>query len=161
MFPEALSSLRHVITWSNRPDGTSVSDSPAWRAYTGLETEEGLNWGYMDVIHPEDRPLVMEIWQEVKSALTTVLRIRRHDGIYLPFAIRALPIYSAEGALVEWIGACVELRHPDEPIPQAFEEAGMQAAAAAAEQAVQLAHLRQLFQGHLGEATLENGLGRL
>ena len=44
-----------------------------------------------EAVHPDDRPRVLETWQAAiveKRPFAMEYRVRRHDGVYVPMAVR-------------------------------------------------------------------------
>lgn len=112
----ALSEQRHrslveatsQIVWVRAPSGEFVADQPGWRTFTGQTEEQLLGWGWLNAVHPEDRPRVRRTWQdalESQALYTTEQRLRRHDGQYRVMHVRATPVRTRDGAIREWVGA--------------------------------------------------------
>jgi PAS domain S-box-containing protein len=83
--------------------------------YFGRSLEEMKNWGTSDAIHPEDLPLIAEIFQRSIATGTPFhyeLRLRRFDGEYRWFDNRCVPIREKSGRIVRWymLGTDVEDR---------------------------------------------------
>ena len=110
--------LRRVIdtipslSWCNLPDGPNEFLSKGWHDYTGVSPEEAHGWGWQATFHPEDLPPLMERW---KGLLTSgepgeiEARIRRHDGVYRWFLIRAAPFRDETGAILRWYGTSTDI----------------------------------------------------
>jgi len=100
-----------TIAWCNLPDGPNEFLNKSWHEYTGLSPEESDGWGWQVAFHPDDLPPLMTKWQEM---LVTIepgeieARIRRHDGVYRWFLIRAEP-FLEEGKLVRWYGTSTDI----------------------------------------------------
>jgi PAS domain S-box-containing protein len=100
-----------TLAWCNLPDGPNEFLNKSWHQYTGLSPEESHGWGWQGAFHPDDLPALMTQWQEM---LTTQepgeieARIRRHDGAYRWFLIRAAP-YFDEGKLFRWYGTSTDI----------------------------------------------------
>jgi formate hydrogenlyase transcriptional activator len=74
--------------------------------YFGRTFEELKQWGTRDdFVHPDDLPRVMAAW---RHALTTGLpaeiehRMRRADGVYRWFQVRAVPLRDDDDRIVRW-----------------------------------------------------------
>src|SRR4029453_13113381 len=112
------SKLRQVIdtipalAWCNLPDGPNEFLSKGWHEYTGLSAEESHGWGWQQAFHPDDLPPLMERWQKM---LTTgksddiEARLRRHDGVYRWFLIRAEPFRDESGNILRWYGTSTDI----------------------------------------------------
>jgi formate hydrogenlyase transcriptional activator len=73
--------------------------------YFGKTTEELKNWAAGDAVHPDDLPLVIDVWRrsvEMGEPYEFELRQRRADGVYRWFQARALPARDAEGRISAW-----------------------------------------------------------
>src|SRR5581483_5177205 len=86
--------------------------SKRWHEYTGLSPEESHGWGWQAAFHPEDLPPLMERW--VKMLTSGVpdeieARLRRHDGVYRWFLIRAEPFRDESGQIVRWYGTSTDI----------------------------------------------------
>lgn len=101
-----------TLSWCNLPDGPNEFLSKGWHEYTGLSPEEALGWGWQVTFHPEDLPPLMERW---KQMLVTgepgeiEARIRRHDGVYRWFLIRAQPFRDEAGKILRWYGTSTDI----------------------------------------------------
>ena len=101
-----------AFVWCMLPDGSNEFISRAWHAHTGVPPEESRGWGWMSVFHPEDLPGLMKKWKEVLAAGKsdeTEARIRRHDGVYRWFLIRAEPFRDESGAITRWYGTSTDI----------------------------------------------------
>ena len=112
------SRLRLVIdtipeqVWSALPDGSVDFLNQRWQEYTGLALDEGLGKGVRVAIHPEDLPLLIDEWDRSVVAGTTFekeARIRRADGQYRWFLVRAVPLRDDFGAVVKWYGTNIDI----------------------------------------------------
>ena len=95
------------MVWTNSPEGQMVGDQPGWAAFTGQSEAQYRGFGWSDAVHPDDRAHTIELWNRALETRTTFLcehRVRRHDGVYRRFTIRAVPVCEASGAIREWVG---------------------------------------------------------
>jgi len=114
----AESSLRRVIdtipalAWCARPDGSMEFLNKRWHDYTGLSPAETMGWGYQAAFHPEDRKNGIERCQTLLSGNGPAegeIRLRRHDGIYRWFLIRAEPLLDETGRIIRWYGTSTDI----------------------------------------------------
>ncbi len=110
---ETANQLRQIVNttpglgWTARPDGQADFLNQQWLDYSGLSLGEGLGWGFLDTIHPDDFPQMMEDWQrslQTGDSFETEGRVRRHDGEYRRFLFRGNAVRDSEGNIVKWIG---------------------------------------------------------
>lgn len=101
-----------VLAWTAGPDGSVDFLNKPWLEYTGLAEAAALSWAWLEAMHPDDRSRVSEYWRAVvesKSPAEVELRLRRHDGAYRWFLIRARPLLSHSGEVVKWYGTNTEI----------------------------------------------------
>ena len=99
-----------TIVWRKLPDGSADFLNRNFREYTGLSQEHGLGWGWMNAFHPEDR--LKEEWRAALAAgepFEKEARLRRADGQYRWFLIRAVPLRDEQGNLVKWYGTTSDI----------------------------------------------------
>ncbi|HEV2739560.1 MAG TPA: PAS domain S-box protein [Candidatus Elarobacter sp.] len=107
----ALASLADAIpqlVWANDAAGNALHVNRRWIEYTGLSFDESLGRGWTHVLHADDVPDMEAVWAE---ALTTgtfhserAYRLRRHDGAYRWFVVRAVAVRDESGAILRWYG---------------------------------------------------------
>src|SRR6516162_6627249 len=101
-----------TTAWTTRPDGYCDFLNQVWLDYTGLTVEKAQGWGWAEAIHPDDRKNLVEEWQACLASGTQVdteARIRRFDGSYRWFLIRANPLRDESGNILKWYGTCVDI----------------------------------------------------
>ena len=99
-----------ALVWSKLPDGSADFLNQRFREYTGLSVEEGLGWGWMNAFHPEDR--AEEEWRAAFAAgepFEKEARLRRADGEYRWFMLRAAPLRDERGNVVKWYGTTTDI----------------------------------------------------
>lgn len=99
--------------WAARGDGCRNWFNERVRAYTGRENDnlDGLT-AWLDIIHPEDRSHAEQAWSSALAAgdvYETEFRIRRHDGQYRWFLVRAEPVRAPDGTLTRWVGTNTDI----------------------------------------------------
>ena len=75
--------------------------------YSGKTLEELKSWITSDIVHPDDLSRVVATWRlsvETRHAAgyDSEYRIRRADGVYRWFQVRALPVRDSEGGVSRW-----------------------------------------------------------
>src|ERR1700751_1369364 len=87
-----------------------------------MTAEQAQGWGWAEAIHPDDRRRLVEEWQSCLAsgtAVDTEARIRRFDGSYRWFLIRANPLRNESGNIVKWYGTCIDVedrKHGEESL---------------------------------------------
>ncbi len=100
-----------VLVWSARPDGSADFVNQSWVDYAGLPAEKILEWGFLDLYHPEDVEGMVEIWKNsLEHSDQTLLkgRIRGADGQYRWFYFAGRRLTDANG-LVRWFGVNIDI----------------------------------------------------
>ena len=130
-FRAAIAAVQGVL-WTNSADGRMDGVQEGWGALTGQSREEYQGFGWGAAVHPDDLDATVAAWNGAVAERRTFVfehRVRRHDGQYRTFAIRAVPIVDDEGALREWVGVHTDITE------QRVAEARLEAAREAAESA--------------------------
>jgi len=99
-----------TIVWRKLPDGSADFLNQHFREYTGFSLKDGLGWGWMNALHPDDR--LMEEWRAALAAgkpFEKEARLRRADGHYRWFLIRAVPLRDEPGNIVHWYGTSIDI----------------------------------------------------
>jgi PAS domain S-box-containing protein len=100
------------IVWGAAASGEVVSELPSWSSFTGQTDEEVRGWGWLSAIHPDDWGPTASDWSAAvatKSVFRSENRVRRKDGEYRHMLARAIPILDEEGAIIEWVGAHIDI----------------------------------------------------
>src|ERR1700739_252981 len=101
-----------TLAWSARPDGSAEFFSRRWLDYTRLSAEEASDWAWTVAFHPEDRESLMDFWRRSLAAGEAVeieARLRRYDGEYRWFLIRAEPLRDNHGDVFKWYGTNTDI----------------------------------------------------
>ncbi|HSN30233.1 MAG TPA: PAS domain S-box protein, partial [Kofleriaceae bacterium] len=102
----------NAIVWSADAQGRANADSPSWRAFTGQSEAEWFGLKGWDPVHPEDLPALQVAWPAARDArqpFEAEFRMRRHDGVYVWMACRAIPLFHADGSVREWFGVTFDI----------------------------------------------------
>ncbi|CAH2605918.1 Histidine kinase (plasmid) [Rhodovastum atsumiense] len=95
------------IVWTNNAAGEMAGEQPGWAALTGQSLEEYQGYGWAKAVHPEDAQPTVDAWNASVAERRTFVfehRVRRHDGVWRRFAIRAIPALREDGTIREWVG---------------------------------------------------------
>ncbi|MEQ8199345.1 MAG: PAS domain-containing sensor histidine kinase, partial [Clostridiaceae bacterium] len=98
--------------WETDAEGAVVKDSPSWRGYTGQTFEEAVNYGWTNVIHPDDREYAMSSWLRCIAGNTNVsdeYRIKGPNGEWRWTNVIAAPIHDCEGRIIKWVGMNIDI----------------------------------------------------
>lgn len=98
--------------WTNSPEGRMEGEQPGWKSLTGQSTSEYEGFGWADAVHPDDAGPTVDAWNRAVAARSMFVfehRVRRADGNYRMFSIRAVPVLNADGTIREWVGAHTDI----------------------------------------------------
>jgi PAS domain S-box-containing protein len=93
--------------WTNDPEGRMRGEQPGWAGLTGQSYEDYQDFGWADAVHPNDAQPTIEAWQAAVATRSTFAfehRVRRHDGVWRRFSVRAVPVLGEDGSIAEWVG---------------------------------------------------------
>ncbi|MEG4107874.1 PAS domain S-box protein [Microcoleus sp. S13_C5] len=147
------------IVWITDAEGR-CQDTPSMRAYTGQTVEEVVGFGWLDTIHPDDRELTVQVWNEAvqtKSLYEIEYQLRGADGNYRYFQARAVPILNEDGSIREWVGTSIDIhdRKQTEIVQTKAREAAEAASRAKSEFLANMSHeLRTPLNGIMGYAQI-------
>lgn len=99
-----------ALAWRTRADGLYLNKR--WLDYAGLSLEQAQGARWQEAIHPDDLGPLLETWRQIfKSGEPgeTEARMRRFDGTYRWFLIRAEPLRDELGAILDWYGTNIDI----------------------------------------------------
>lgn len=100
------------MVWATRPDGYHDFFNKQWYIFTGLTYEQTKDKGWALVLHPDDYARTVKVWQhslQTGDVYQIEYRMRRYDGQYRWFLVRALPMRDEEGNILKWFGTCTDI----------------------------------------------------
>lgn len=99
------------IIWTADQFGNTDYMNKQWIRFTGLDTTD-IDNKLGEIIHPDDLPDVDKAWQQAlqkKSVYEVDYRMRRYDGQYCWFLVRAFPMKDDHGNVYKWLGTCTDI----------------------------------------------------
>jgi PAS domain S-box-containing protein len=104
-------SLPQMI-WMSNAQGERTYCNRRFPEYLGVEAGETMGFGWQRFAHPDDLEKTIERWQRsVENAEPYVneYRLRRRDGVYRHFLVRAVPVRDEAGEVERWIGSATDI----------------------------------------------------
>ncbi len=98
--------------WTARPDGQLDYLNQMLIEYAGLPKEQLRGWGWLDLIHPDDRQAHIDAWKLAISTgqmLEIEHRLRKATGEYRWHLARALPVYAPDTEIRMWLGTNTDI----------------------------------------------------
>lgn len=106
-FKDLIESLPQLF-WTCRVDGHCDYLSKQWVEFTGIQEEDQLGYGWLKQLHPDDKERTVTEWTvKVKAgeSFDIEFRIRRADGNYRWFKLRAVPMRDTNNNIIRWFGS--------------------------------------------------------
>lgn len=98
--------------WCSRADGYNIFCNQQWLDFSGFTQETARGWSYRDTFHPDDIEPYTKKWAEVSAtegSIEAEARMRRFDGEYRWFLIRAIPVRDENGSITKWFGTNTDI----------------------------------------------------
>jgi len=111
----SLANAMPQLVWTESPDGAHEYFNRGWYAYTGLTEEESRAAdAWPRVMHADDEARVRGRWARSRASgelYETEFRLRRHDGAYRWFLVRAVADRDSNGNILRWLGTCTDIHN--------------------------------------------------
>ncbi len=101
------------VVWSIGMSANDEEASQWWTELTGQSPAEASGWGWLDVVHPEDRDQARAAWQhalDTRTIYDVEYRVRTKSGTYRRLATRGVPLFDDQGNFLEWIGTITDVQ---------------------------------------------------
>jgi two-component system, cell cycle sensor histidine kinase and response regulator CckA len=111
VFRDLVDNLRAVF-WVVAPDGaTIVYCSPAYEELWGRSVASlyADPRGWLEAIHPDDRPRVAAAWERAPDGYDVEYRVRRPDGLVTHVHDRGHPVRADDGTLLRIVGIATDI----------------------------------------------------
>jgi len=98
--------------WVCAPDGRNTYTSDSFLKLVGLTQEKCSNFGWGDVLHPDDAERTIAAWQECVQAecrWDIEHRFRGVDGKWHPILARGVPVRDEGGQIAGWAGINLDI----------------------------------------------------
>ena len=101
-----------ALAWSARPDGAADFFNKHYLDFIGLSAEQASDWGWTAAVHPDDLNGLAATWHHILASDApgeAEARLRRQDGEYRWFLLRANPLRDELGRIVRWYGVNTDI----------------------------------------------------
>ncbi|MCF8364015.1 MAG: PAS domain S-box protein [Prolixibacteraceae bacterium] len=122
---KAITSATSTIIWQTAPDGSVTEYQERWAQFTGQTFEEMKNFGWTKAFHPDDLNHSLAAWEKAvknKSLFSIQQRLKRHDGQYRFFEVKATPVLDEQDEIKEWIGTHTDITERKEAERKMLQE---------------------------------------
>jgi PAS domain S-box-containing protein len=116
------------LVFETDADGRNSYVNEQYCEYTGLPKAALLGEGWREICHVDDRKRAAELWGRAVGSdrpVETELRIRRADGVWRWFLLRASAVRDRIGQVVKGIGICIDIddaRRAEEQLRESEEQ---------------------------------------
>jgi PAS domain S-box-containing protein len=115
--------------WTAKADGSLDYVNKNWLNYSGLPAEQLLEWGWQEILHPDDRQLTRQTWEDaIRSgkAFQVEHRFLQHTGEYRWHLSRGLAYMDAStDTIILWVGTNTDI-HDHKLALQAVADSNLQ-----------------------------------
>ncbi len=111
MFRVLTETLPQLI-WTCTPTGSCDFLSGQWLACTGVPEAQQLGYGWLDLVHGEDRDRMMRAWTRTlneQAPYDVEYWIRSAESEYRWFQARAHPLRRENATVDRWLGTCSDI----------------------------------------------------
>jgi hypothetical protein len=101
-----------TLAWAAHADGSAEFFNKRWLDYAGISEKEAEKWGWTTSVHPQDRTRLMDYWHLLLASGESgeiEARLRRWDGQYRWFLLRACPFHDKSGEIIKWYGTNTDI----------------------------------------------------
>ena len=98
--------------WVCNPDGQNIYASKSFLNLVGITQEQCSNFGWGDVLHPDDAERTIASWKEcvrTGSVWDIEHRFRGVDGQWHPVLARGVPVRNEQGEIIYWAGINLDI----------------------------------------------------
>ena len=101
-----------LIVWTATPTGRVNFLNNQFTSYTGINFKKAKGLGWEEVIHPEHLKTLKKIWKAAiikRQDFSLEVMMRRHDGEYRWYLLRARAKVDESGKLLMWVGTNTDI----------------------------------------------------
>jgi PAS domain S-box-containing protein len=102
-----------IMVWTALPNGALDFVNQHVLDYFGRSFEQMIEWGWVEVVHPDDLAETGERWSyalESGEPYRMEFRLKRaRDGAFRRHVAEALPSRDAQGKITHWFGYCSDV----------------------------------------------------
>lgn len=101
-----------LVVWETDANGCLLKDSTSWQELTGADCTNGLTACWIDAVHPDDRDVVAQHWQNSvasRQLFHREFRLKCQTKGYRWTQAHAAPLVDAHGQITKWVGMIVDI----------------------------------------------------
>jgi PAS domain S-box-containing protein len=100
--------LNPQTPWVMDAHGNNISISSRWETITGLSLEETKGYGWLDAVHPDDKPGILGMLETslvTGAPIDIEYRVRHEDGPWIWMRSRGAARRDESGKIIRWYGS--------------------------------------------------------
>ncbi|WP_049876283.1 ATP-binding protein [Sorangium cellulosum] len=108
----SLADCAPMMIWMSGPSGGCEYVNTTWLRFTGRSLDEELGDGWLDAVHPDDRPLVASVCAEsieTHEPFMLECQMLRRDGESRWVVTQGAPRFGAAGAFLGFVGSSLDI----------------------------------------------------
>lgn len=108
----SLTEVMPQLIWIVDAEGQAIFLNNNWSRITSTKLEDNLGYGWLNVIHPEDRVTAVLGWKTAIKNSTIYeaeYRIKMSNGLYRWHIARGIPIKNDDGIVERWVGTTTDI----------------------------------------------------
>ena len=89
-----------------------MDEEPSWEAFTGQTREQYRGFGWVEMVHPDDREATLEVWNAAlreQGIYEIEYRMKNREGQWRDVAVRGTPRRDESGRVSEWVGTSTDI----------------------------------------------------
>lgn len=101
-----------MMMWVTDQEGHCTYLNRGWYDFTGQDAGQAEGFGWLDAVHPEDRPRAETDFREANASRTAFraeYRLRRSDGVYRWAIDAASPRFGDAGEWLGYVGSVIDI----------------------------------------------------
>ena len=101
-----------AMLWITEADGKCSFVSRGWYEYTGLKPDQGLEYGWIDAVHPDEQAYIRQEFLTANARREPYLgeyRLRLANGKYAWVIDAGRPRFDADGQFLGYIGSIIDI----------------------------------------------------
>jgi diguanylate cyclase (GGDEF)-like protein/PAS domain S-box-containing protein len=110
---QTLTESTAAIIWTTDESGGFVEPQASWEKFTGQSWDEYKDYGWTNVIHPEDVDMLLAGWKKACQEITSYETFGRiwnaNKKQWRNFEVKATPILNPDDSLNEWVGFILDV----------------------------------------------------
>ena len=109
---QTLTSISPVGIFHTRSDGYTTYVNPKWCEISGLPEDEALGDGWLSSVHPEDRHIIQDGWEQaiaLKSKSDSEYRFVHKDGLIKWVLGQAVPEINSQNIITGFVGTITDI----------------------------------------------------